>query len=71
MDIKPGSDPNCINLGSGGAIPVAILATPTFDVADVDQTTLTLEGAAARVKGNSGNVGSFEDVDFDAIGAHA
>ena len=31
----------------------------------MDQATLTLEGAAARMKGNSGNVGSFEDVDGD------
>ena len=29
------------------------------------RSTLTLAGAAARVKGKSGNIGSFEDVDGD------
>lgn len=29
IDIKPGSDPNSINLGSKGTIPVAIFSTPT------------------------------------------
>lgn len=31
----------------------------------MDQASLSLEGAAARQKGNSGNIGSFEDVDGD------
>jgi len=72
IDIKPGSDPNSINLGSDGLIPVAILTTSVadgdsvdFDVSDVDQATLTLNGAAARSKGKSGNIGAFEDVDGD------
>jgi hypothetical protein len=65
IDVKPGSDPNSINLGSDGFIPVAILTTATFDAADVDQASLSLEGAVARQKGNSGNIGSFEDVDGD------
>ncbi len=65
IDINPGADPNCINLGSEDVISVAILATPLFDAADVDQSSLTLEGAAGRVKGKSGNIGSFEDVDGD------
>lgn len=65
IDIKPGSDPNSINLGSQGFIPIAILATPIFDPADVDQSSLTLAGSVARVKINSGNIGSFQDVDGD------
>jgi len=40
IDIKPGSDPNSINTKSGGVIPVAILGSDTFDVADVDVSTL-------------------------------
>jgi hypothetical protein len=40
IDIKPGSDTNPINLMRGGLIPVAILGSDTFDVADVDMTTL-------------------------------
>jgi len=65
IDIKPGSDPNPINLGSEGFIPVAILTTASLDAADMDQASITLQGAVARVKGNSGNIGSFEDVDGD------
>jgi len=40
IDIKPGSDPNSINPKSKGVIPVAILGSDTFDVTDVDVTTL-------------------------------
>jgi len=65
IDIKPGSDPNCINLDSNGVIPVAILGSATFDAADVDPSTVTLEGAAVRLKGKSGNYGSLEDVNND------
>lgn len=65
IDVKPGSDPNCINLGSEGVIPVAVLTTETFDAADLYQPRLILEGASARMKGKSGNIGSFEDVDGD------
>lgn len=65
VDIKPGSDPNSINLGSDGLIPVAILTTATFDAADVDQPSLTLEGGHSKVKAHSENIGSFEDVDGD------
>jgi hypothetical protein len=36
VDIKPGSDPNSINLGSNGKLPVAILTTPDFDATTVD-----------------------------------
>ena len=67
IDIKPGSDPNCINLGSEGVIPVAILGSATFDVTTVDQTTLVFEGSAARIKGKSSNIGSFDDVNADGI----
>jgi len=40
IDIKPGSDPNSINLGSNGVIPVAILTDGSFDAASVDVTTV-------------------------------
>ena len=53
IDIKPGSDPNCINLGSEDVISVAILATPLFEPSVVDQTSVTLQGVGARVKGES------------------
>lgn len=65
IDIKPGSDPNCINPDGNGVIPVAILTTDTFDAATVDPFSVTLEGSGVRVKGKSGNAGSLEDVDGD------
>ncbi|MBA7668279.1 hypothetical protein ES703_76389 [subsurface metagenome] len=40
IDIKPGSDPNSINLKSKGLIPVAILTTPDFDASTVDPDTV-------------------------------
>jgi len=40
IDIKPGSDPNSINLKSKGVIPVAILGSADFDVTIVDVNTL-------------------------------
>ncbi len=51
IDIKPGSFPNSINLSSGGATPVAILGSATFDVTLIDQTTLTLGTAGVKTVG--------------------
>ena len=65
IDIKPGSDPNSINLGSGGVIPVAILGSGIFDVSCIDPFTVTMAGASVKVKGKSDNAGSLDDVNGD------
>jgi PKD repeat protein len=68
IDIKPGSDPNSINLGSKGTIPVAIHSTADFDANTVDPATVTLAGATVGVKGKSDKVmASLEDVNGDGL----
>jgi hypothetical protein len=41
IDIKPGSDPNAINLKKDRVITVAILGNSTFDVNDIDVSPLS------------------------------
>ena len=67
IDIKPGSDPNSINLGSNGNVPVAILSTPSFDATTVDPLTVTLASAPVRLKGKGKPQASFEDVNGDGL----
>jgi len=45
IDIKPGSDPNSINLKSKGVVPVAVLTTDGFDASTVDPDTVEFAGA--------------------------
>lgn len=49
IDIKPGTYPNAINLGSNGAIPVAILSSADFDAATVNVATVTLASAPVKI----------------------
>jgi len=46
FDIKPQSCPNPLNIKSRGVLPVAILGTTSFDVSDVDISSLLLGGVA-------------------------
>ena len=70
VDIKPGSYPNSINVKSNGVIPVAILGTEVFDVADVDVTTLEFaprgvaDGGAAPAHSVGGHP---QDVNDDGL----
>ena len=69
IDIKPGSDPNSINLGSAGNIPVAILSSPTFDApAEVDADSLRLAGATVNLIGKADKFQcSSQDVNADGL----
>lgn len=43
IDVKPGSDPNCVNEDSRGRIPVAILSESGIDLTDVDVSTVQID----------------------------
>jgi hypothetical protein len=65
IDIKPGSDPNCININGHGVIPVAILGSDVLDVSMVDQSTLSFGGLEVRLRGNRGPLCGLDDVNQD------
>jgi len=56
LDIKPGSCPNSFNPGSHGVLPVGLLGTVEFDVADVDPNSVRL----SRADGVGGSVAPHE-----------
>ena len=68
IDIKPGSYPNSINLGSNGVVPVAILSSETFDATQVDPETVELAGAGVAVRGKGNKyLAHEEDVNEDGL----
>jgi sugar lactone lactonase YvrE len=54
VDIKPGGDPDASNPSSRGVTSVAILGSGTFDVLDVDATTLAFGPGAASLAHRNG-----------------
>jgi hypothetical protein len=70
IDIKPGSSPNSINLGSQGTVPVAIFSAPApnfFDATTVDPTSVSLAGASVALKGKGTPMASVQDVNGDGL----
>jgi hypothetical protein len=67
IDIKPGSYPNCFNINGNGVVPVAILGSSSLDVTTINTSSLSFNGLAVRVKGNSQNQCSVQDVNADGI----
>jgi hypothetical protein len=67
IDIKPGDDLACINTGSRGLTPVAVLGSEVFDVVEIDRASVEFAGAVAHVAGRSGKIGTLEDVNGDGF----
>ena len=71
IDIKPGSDPNSINVKSKGVLPVAILGSADFDTMQVDPPTVVLTWPGItlppRVEGISPLRWAWEDVNGDGF----
>ena len=71
LDIKPGNKENSINPRSKGVIPVAILGSKEFDVADIDVTKLRFGLDNAEIKHNLSDPKIYtkhlKDVDDDGI----
>lgn len=65
IDIKPGSYPNSLNINGNGVIPVAVLGSESFDVTQIDRSTLLFAGLPVRVKGNGAPQCSISDVNGD------
>jgi len=70
LDIKPGSDPNSINLKSKGMLPVAILSTDEFDALSVDVSSLRFGDSLLVREGSTPVVplrSTVEDVNGDGL----
>ena len=65
VDIKPGSYPNTINLGSNGTVPVAIPSSAAFDARTVNPSSVTLASAPVKLTGKGTPMYSHQDVNAD------
>jgi ELWxxDGT repeat protein len=67
LDIKPGDEPNSVNLRSNGNIPIAVLSTPDFDATTVDTSDLSRIHFGDERLANyvSPEKAKWEDVDHD------
>lgn len=67
IDIQPGSTTNTININGNGVIPVAILGSASFDVSQIDISSLKFAGLDVRVRGNGVPQCAIGEVNADAI----
>jgi hypothetical protein len=68
IDIKPGSDPNSVNINDHGVIPVAILGGSDLNVSDIDPASVKLAGMAVKAVGKSNKLlAHIENANGDAF----
>jgi hypothetical protein len=67
IDIKPGTNPNTVNLKSKGTVPVAVLSSPAFSASTVSPLTVRLAGVPVSLRGNGTPMASLEDVNGDGL----
>lgn len=67
IDIKPGSDPNCINPKNKGSVPVSILGSVDFDVTTIDTSTLEIDDDETPGGGITPTKISIKDVNGDGF----
>ncbi len=67
IDIKPGSDPNAINIRPGVEVPVALLGSDSFDVEAVQAETVKFGPMHQHDAGATALRWTFEDVNGDGF----
>lgn len=68
IDIKPGSYPNTINLGSNGVVPVGIISSEGFDATAVAPENVFLAGSGVAIRGKGNKyLAHEEDVNGDGL----
>ena len=60
IDVKPGSNPNCVNVNPHGLVSVAFFGSADVDISTIDQESFTYAGAPVKRCAT-------EDVDLDGI----
>lgn len=72
IEIKPTDNPNSVNPGSKGMLPVAVLSSASFDATQIDPATLLLgdetdPDTPVAVRNNGTFYASIEDVNNDGL----
>jgi hypothetical protein len=69
IDLKPGSNPSTVNLGSVGVTPLAVFGKAGFDATQIDTSSLEINGQAANVavRGKGKALINFSDLNYDGF----
>jgi hypothetical protein len=67
VEVKPGGNPNRVNLRSRGLLAVAILSSESFDATAIDPSTVLVAGAPVAVRGKCKCMAHLEEVDGDGL----